>query len=123
MAGMRPKRSAIGPQIAEQPQPRRNIAELICPYQPILAAVGSMPARGSSATIVGASTSPKTVQLKPSMAQPPNDPQNARRCPLVKRSGSATRVSVSLPLIRGGCWLIVMVNLDSGCPSVMTLPR
>ena len=57
------------------------------------------------------------------MAQPPNDPQNARRCPLVKRSGSATRVSVSLPLIRGGCRLIVMVNLDSGCPSVMTLPR
>src|SRR3984893_1873532 len=111
IAGMRPKRSAIGPQIAEQPHPRRNIAALICPYQPIFAAAGSTPARRSSAPIVGASTSPKTVQLKPSIAQPPNDPQNARRCPLVKRSGSVTRVSVSLPPIRGGSCLIVIVNL------------
>jgi hypothetical protein len=79
MAGMRPNRSAIGPQIAEQPQPSRKIAALIWPYQPMLAAVGAMPARGSRATIVGARTSPKTVQLNPSMAQPPKEPQKARR--------------------------------------------
>src|SRR4051812_36267669 len=79
MGGMRPNRAAVGPQIAEHPQPSRNIAALIWPYQPMFAPVGSMPARGNRATIVGARTSPKTVQLNPSMAQPPNEPQKARR--------------------------------------------
>src|SRR3954447_22208167 len=92
MAGMRPNRSAIGPQIAEHPQPRRKTAALIWPYQPMLAALGSMPARGNRVTIVGARTRPKTVQLKPSIAQPPKEPQNARRWVFVRRIGSSASI-------------------------------
>src|ERR1700744_4131906 len=122
IAGMRPKRSAMGPQIAEHPQPSRKIAALTWPYQPMFAGVASTPMRGSSVAMVGASTSPKTVQLNPSIAQPPNEPQKARRCSLFSRNGSPEWISARVSTVLGGSWLIVtgfsflrLASLDDVC--------
>ena len=57
MARVRPKRSAIGPQRNEKPQPARNMANSTEPANPIFAGVASIPDLGRSSVSAGARTS------------------------------------------------------------------
>lgn len=54
---VRPKRSAIGPQMKERPHPTRNRANRTEPTNPTLAEVADIPDRGNSSVSAGASTS------------------------------------------------------------------
>jgi hypothetical protein len=54
---VRPKRSAIGPQMNDKPQPTRNRANRIDPASPTLDVVAAYPERGSNSVSAGVSTS------------------------------------------------------------------
>jgi len=82
------------PKSPSMPSRGRKSPALICPLQARVAAVGSMPARGSRPH-VGASTSRRRVQLQRPCPDADRSPERRWRCPLVNAQRPARGFGVT----------------------------